>query len=138
MSIKAVVGAFCWAMLLSSPTWAASLQPGQGDLSINQGQGFQPVNARVDANVGDAVMVGPGGTATVVYDDGCTVDVQPGAVTSIAPLSPCASGSNADDSSLYAQWELYVAAGGTLGFLAWLVYEAEQTKSATPSVPTSP
>jgi hypothetical protein len=40
-------------------------------------------------------MVGPGGTATVVYDDGCKVNVQPGAVTTISPLSPCASGSNA-------------------------------------------
>jgi hypothetical protein len=40
-------------------------------------------------------MVGPGGSATVVYEDGCKVAVQPGAVTTIAPLSPCTSGSNA-------------------------------------------
>jgi hypothetical protein len=33
--------------------------------------------------------------ATVVYDDGCKVDVQPGAVTSIAALSPCAAGAYA-------------------------------------------
>jgi hypothetical protein len=42
-------------------------------------------------------MVAPGGTATVVYDDGCKVAVQPGSVTTIAPLSPCASGSSAQD-----------------------------------------
>ena len=64
---------------------------------INQGQGFAPVNGRVDANVGDSVMVGPGGSASLVYSDGCTVDVQPGSVTTIAPLSPCASGSNAQN-----------------------------------------
>jgi len=44
------------------------------------------------------VMVGPGGSATVVYEDGCKVDVRPGAVTTIAPLSPCAAGSNAQTS----------------------------------------
>jgi hypothetical protein len=81
--------------------WAATLEPGYGDLTINQGQGFKPINSRVDANVGDSVMVGPGGTATVVYDDGCKVNVQPGAVTTIAPLSPCASGSNAQTGPSY-------------------------------------
>jgi hypothetical protein len=99
MGTKLVVGAFCCAMLLSSSAWAASLQPGQGSLTLNQGQGFQPVNSRIDANVGDTVMVGPEGSATVVYDDGCTVNVQPGSVTTVAPISPCASGSYADDNS---------------------------------------
>lgn len=93
MAKRPVVGAFCCAMLLSSSTWAATIEPGQGSFSINQGQGFQPVNSRVDANVGDSVMVGANGTATVVYGDGCTVNVQPGAVTTINAISPCASGS---------------------------------------------
>jgi hypothetical protein len=105
MATKSLIGAFCGALLLSCSTlvgsqaWAASLQPGQGNLTINQGQGFQPVNGRVDANVGDSVMVGPGGSATVVYDDGCTVNVAPGSVTTVAPLSPCASGSYAADNT---------------------------------------
>src|ERR1700734_2668864 len=89
------IAIFCAAMVLSSSVWAATLEPGQGNLSINQGQGFKPVNNRIDANVGDSVMVAPGGTATVVYDDGCQVSVGAGAVTTIAPLSPCASGSYA-------------------------------------------
>jgi len=42
-------------------------------------------------------MVGPGGSATVVYEDGCKINVKPGAVTTIASLSPCASGSNAQN-----------------------------------------
>jgi hypothetical protein len=85
------------AVLAASPSWAAVVQPGIGDLTINQGQGFKPVTSQVNANVGDSVMVGPGGSATVVYEDGCKVDVRPGAVTTIAPLSPCASGSTAQD-----------------------------------------
>ena len=82
-------------MLIASPCWAATVERTQGDLSINQGQGFRPIKSRINANVGDTVMVGPGGAATVVYDDGCKVNVQPGAVATIAPISPCASGSNA-------------------------------------------
>ena len=84
-------------LLISGQSWAAIIEPGSGDLTINHGQGFKPVTSRASANVGDSVMVGPGGSATVVYDDGCKVNVQPGAVTAIAPLSPCASGSNAQE-----------------------------------------
>lgn len=83
------------ALLIASPSWAAMVEPGLGDLTINQGKGFKPVTSSINAKVGDSVMVGPSGSATVVYDDGCKVNIQPGAVTTIAPLSPCASGSNA-------------------------------------------
>jgi len=110
------VGAFFCAMLLSSSTWAASLQPGQGSLVINQGQGFQPVNTRIDANVGDSVMVSPGGSATVTYDDGCSVNVEPGSVATIAPISPCAAGSYAatsDDNTNYVVGGLIGAAALT-------------------------
>jgi hypothetical protein len=83
------------SLLVASPSWAAVVEPGDGDLTVNQGQGFKPVKSSSTANVGDSVMVAPGGAATVVYDDGCKVSVQPGSVTTIAPLSPCAAGSNA-------------------------------------------
>ena len=104
------------ALLIASPAWAAMVEPGLGDLTINQGKGFRPVTSRISANVGDSVMVGPGGAATVVYDDGCKVTVQPGAVTTIAPLSPCASGSNAQDQN----------------FLDWCRTHPDQTCGLTP------
>jgi hypothetical protein len=93
--MRSSIGLTCFTAMFfaSSLAQAATIEPVYGNLSVNQGQGFQPVNGRIEANVGDAVMVGPDGTATVVYSDGCQVNVQPGAVVSIAPLSPCASGS---------------------------------------------
>lgn len=118
------IGAFGLAMLLSSSSWAATIEPGQGSLTINQGSGFQPVNTKVDANIGDSVMVGPGGTATVVYDDGCKIAVQPGAVTTIAPISPCASGSYAQDSNWTGALIMGAAAGTAVGFG---IYEAVQS-----------
>jgi hypothetical protein len=80
-------------------------------------------------------MVAPGGGATVVYDDGCKVDVQPGAVTTIAPLSPCASGSYADDSS---NWGGLIIGGAAAGALGLGIYEATQTAKAGASSPASP
>jgi hypothetical protein len=90
------------AVLVASPSWAATIEPGYGELTINQGPGFTPVTNRTSANVGDSVMVGPAGSATIVYDDGCRVPVQPGAVATVAPLSPCASGSYAADMAVKA------------------------------------
>jgi hypothetical protein len=135
------------AVLVASPSWAAMIEPGTGDLTLNQGQGFKPVERRAAANVGDSVMVGPGGSATLVYDDGCKVSVRPGAVATIAPLSPCASGSNAADMGLppapavqpaYAPqsnwWEaaLGVALFGTGIGIA--IYEATKHKGTTTAV----
>ena len=136
MAKRPFVAAFCLATLLSTSGWAATIEPGQGNLSINQGQGFQPVNSRVDANVGDSVIVAPGGSATVVYDDGCKVDVQPGAITTIAPLSPCASGSYAQDNSFNWGGALLMgaAAGTALGVG---IYESSQSPSGT-GAPASP
>src|SRR5262249_19733493 len=114
-------------------SWATIVEPGQGDLSISRGQGFKPIHGRATASAGDSVMVGPGGTATVTYDDGCKVNVQPGAVATIAPLSPCASGSNAQDPNWWnycqtnpqicAFWAVY---GAGLGFI---IYEITRPSS---------
>ena len=85
------------ALLCGTASWAATLEPVQGDLWINHGKGFEKVNSRMEAKVGDSVMVNPGGIAKVTYSDGCQANVKPGAVMTIARLSPCASGSFAAD-----------------------------------------
>lgn len=136
MSQRLFVGvlSIACATLLGSSCWAATVEPVQGNLSINQGQGFQPINSRIDANVGDTLMVAPGGSAVVVYADGCKVNVQPGAVTTIAPLSPCASGSYADDTYNNPVWG-YVLGAGALAALGVGAYEATQTSHAATPVP---
>ncbi len=131
-----IVAVLCGAVFLCSHALAATVEPGQGTLSIDQGQGFQPVKSRIDANVGDSVMVGPGGGARIVYDDGCTVKVQPGAVTTIAPLSPCTSGSYAQDNPDYTSG-LMVGAG-VLGVAGFVGYEASQSHNNSSTAPASP
>jgi hypothetical protein len=139
------------AVLVATPSWAAIVEPGLGDLTINRGQGFKPVTNRANANVGDSVMVGPGGAATVVYEDGCKVDVRPGAVTTIAPLSPCASGSYAQNPNCppgspgypdcgQPDW-VGVAIAGVLAGVGFGIaaYEASKNNgTTTPVTPASP
>jgi hypothetical protein len=129
------------SLLFVSASWAATIEPVQGNLSLNQGQGFQPVNGRVNANVGDTVVVGPGGAAAVTYSDGCKVSVQPGAVTTIAPLSPCASGSMADDNNNNSNglYFLGVAAGfGLAGFGIYEIIHHNNNNSTAENHPISP
>jgi hypothetical protein len=124
------------ALLCGAGSWAATptatLEPVQGELWINHGKGFEKVVAsKIEAKVGDSVMVDPGGIAKVTYPDGCQANVKPGAVMTIAPLSPCASGSLAADLTFKAlpaaveapppfPWvgaAVVVAAGVTIGCL---------------------
>jgi hypothetical protein len=78
------------SVFLSVPSLAATVDPVRGRTSINQGDGvFHSVGDRLEAAIGDAVMVSPDGLARVVYPDGCVVEVKPGEVFTITGQSPC-------------------------------------------------
>jgi hypothetical protein len=44
------------------------------------------------ARAGNQVMAGPGGSANIVYPDGCVVKVDPGTVVNVSESSPCNAG----------------------------------------------
>ena len=142
MGMRCFIGALCFGCvaLFGSASWAgssaATVEAVQGNLWINQGQGFKPASGPVYSKVGDSVMVGPGGSATVVYDDGCKVPVKPDAVTTIAPLSPCAAGSYAQtfDTDNNYVWGAAIIGVGAAAAGGLAIYAANQHSSS----PTSP
>ena len=77
------------ALLLSTYSFAAKVNPTQGQVLVNNGLGYQQVGSSVEAGPGATVVANPGGMAQIVYPDGCVVAVQPGSVFTIAPESPC-------------------------------------------------
>lgn len=77
---------------LTSSSWAATVSGVQGRTLLNTGTGFRAVQAPTQAGPGARVVANQGGQGLVQYDDGCTVQVNPGQVYTIAPVSPCQSG----------------------------------------------
>ena len=76
-------------IFMSVPAFAATVDSVKGKVLINRGEGFQQVTTGAQANAGEQVMVGPGGSAKLVYSGGCQVSVVPGRVVSVGKQPPC-------------------------------------------------
>jgi hypothetical protein len=127
------------AVMYGTASFAATLSPVAGDVMINQGQGFQKVGGQLEANVGDSVMVGPKGHATIAYSDGCNFNVQPGAVFTVSALSPCTSGSFAQEESPRLSPGLVVGGLVVVGGVTALIILASKKSSSSPApAPASP
>ncbi len=130
----------CCVLLANSSSWAATVEPGPGPgvTSINQGRGFQLIFSTVQGNTGDSVMVGPGGSATITYKDGCKQEVKPGAVVTIQEdPSPCAAGAFAQSPDP----GFWVAAGGAAigaGFAICAAIQDCLSSNNTNNKPLSP
>lgn len=110
--MRCVVLALIGAMLFSGPTFAATVNATQGQVLVNEGQGYRLVPGTVEAGPGATVVVNPGGNGIIVYPDGCKVPVEPGSVYTIAPDSPCQTGAiptNPDQSASNANY--YILGG---------------------------
>jgi len=137
-TMRELLAALCIGCLLlaGSAASAATIQPVKGDISVNQGQGFKKLDAAFEAKVGDAVMVSPGGSAKVSYADGCAIELKPGAVMVIAALSPCASGSYADEDDHNDNTGALIYGGVVAGVSGFVIYEILQnTKTRPPASP---
>ena len=76
-------------LLLSTPLLATDVEVIEGKVSINRGDGYQPLVERTSASPGDLVMASPNGSGKITYSDGCVVEVKPGAVVPVNESSPC-------------------------------------------------
>lgn len=68
---------------------AATLEAVKGQVAINRGEGFRRVEGTIQAGAGDLVMASQGGSANLIYPDGCFIKVKPGSVIRVGVNSPC-------------------------------------------------
>ena len=127
-------------VISASPCSAAMLEAIAGQVSVNRGSGFQHVSGVVNVEPGDAVMVSPGGSARVVYADGCPVNVAPGSVLRVAAASPCqayaqvpgTSQSTQSTSGSFAQFAIGAAAAGAVAGGSVLTTRRTNDRPASP------
>jgi hypothetical protein len=79
----------CAACIVSSGVQAATLGAIQGNVLVNRGGGYKTVKGATNLTPGDIVMAQAGGSAQIVYPDGCVVPVEVGAVVTVGEASPC-------------------------------------------------
>lgn len=71
---------------------AATVNTVTGQVLINRGAGYQKISGTASGNAGDKVLANPNSSATIVYENGCIVEVNPGQVVTIATQPPCLAG----------------------------------------------
>jgi hypothetical protein len=93
MRIALLIVGVVSSLVVSPWAHAATVNATQGQVLLNLGQGYKQVIGSSEAAPGAIVVANPGGSAQIVYSDGCSITVTPGMVYTIAPQSPCGSGS---------------------------------------------
>ena len=68
----------------------------EGPVKVDNGNGYVAVDSGTPVQPGDSVMVKPGGSGHIVYDDGCRVAVEEGYIVFVEPQSPCVGEASAD------------------------------------------
>ena len=121
-------------VFFSLPSFAVTVEPVEGHVTINRGDGiFRPMIGTLDADIGDSVIVRPGGLARIVYDDGCTVGIHPGDVHTISGLSPCKAPALPSDSPPdYSILGTLAVGGGVAGAIIILLLNKDDDKPASP------
>ncbi len=87
--VKIISAASLWFALNSAVYASATLTSVQGAVQANTGSGFTAVSASTTLKTGDRVMVGAHSSAILTYDNGCSVRIKPGEVTSVLKEGIC-------------------------------------------------
>lgn len=100
------------ALLFTSHAQAATVEVIQAKVSVNAGKGFVRVTGSAAVRPGNSVMAGPGGSAEIVYDNGCRQRVEPGSVAVVQQNPQCEVEAIPDD---HAALTGLLVVGGVVG-----------------------
>lgn len=70
---------------------AATLQVSSGSASVNNGQGFRTVATGSSVNAGDKIMIPPGASGQIVYENGCASPAPAGGIVTVGTAEQCAA-----------------------------------------------
>lgn len=87
---RLAVGVITLVSAVTSARADALLTPVDGGVLVSSGQGFVRTTKAATLKVGDRAMVAQGNRGKITFPDGCAVDLRPGAVQIVGPVSPCA------------------------------------------------
>ena len=94
MRVAAALTAVILGISFVGQAFAATVRATGGQVLINRGEGYKMVAGTVQGGPGDTIVANPGGSAQIVYPDGCVIEVLPGSVAVINAQSPCSSANN--------------------------------------------
>ena len=89
-STRLAVTALALLSAVSAARADATLTPVEGGVLVSKGQGFSRVTQVTALKTGDRAMVAQGSRGKITFPDGCAVDLRPGSVQIVGPVSPCA------------------------------------------------
>jgi hypothetical protein len=117
---RAVIAVGLAATLFTTAAQAAMLANLEGSVSVNRGDGFQPVSAGTTVAPGDRIKTGKGSTVNVVYENGYSVPVGPNQVRTVqyAPAPVAGAASAAAETASAGGSALAGLGGGALGGIA--------------------
>lgn len=87
---RALIAVGLAATLFTTAAQAAMLANLEGSVSVNRGNGFQPVSAGTTVAPGDRIKTGKGSTVNVVYENGYAVPIGPNQVRTVQYAPPSA------------------------------------------------
>jgi hypothetical protein len=120
------------AIVVSSAAGAATVDDIQGRILVDRGDGFKRISGPIGARPGTRVMANPGGSATIIYDNGCRELVEPGAVVTVKREGPCQVGGV----SPYVAGAVVIGGGAALAI--GLSNRSSRTSSSQADRPASP
>jgi hypothetical protein len=86
-----VLAVSCWVAGVSLAS-AATVSPQSGEVLANSGTGFTLVSATTELKAGGQLLVRPGGSAVIQYENGCSLRVGSDRVWVIQDKPPCEPG----------------------------------------------
>ena len=83
-------------LFVTSLAQATKAVPMDGQVLVNTGAGYRVIVDAVELKPGDSVIANFRSLGSLVYPDGCRVEVVPGSIAWVEPLSPCTAAAARD------------------------------------------